>query len=134
MLRVNCGLCRELRKAHFSADQGRCRGHPPEAGRRRRFAARPAQRDDGDAVVLAVSGYHIPNVARMSERLDASVMQLPFFRYRIRTSFRRRRAGDRQRVSPGCQIAEGPALGGRKFTSRSAVRRAARACIAAAMP
>src|ERR1700676_948984 len=29
-----------------------------------------------DAVVLAVSGYHVPNVPRMAERLDRSVTQL----------------------------------------------------------
>src|ERR1700742_1210153 len=28
-----------------------------------------------DTVVLAVSGYHVPNVPRMSERLEGSVMQ-----------------------------------------------------------
>ena len=35
-----------------------------------------------DAVVLAVSGYHIPNVPVMAGRLDASVMQLHSSAYR----------------------------------------------------
>src|ERR1700753_34304 len=35
-----------------------------------------------DTVVLAVSGYHVPNVPRMSERLEASVLQLHSSAYR----------------------------------------------------
>src|SRR5207237_2038846 len=35
-----------------------------------------------DAVVLAVSGYHVPNVPRMAERLDRSVTQLHSSQYR----------------------------------------------------
>src|SRR6201989_106126 len=35
-----------------------------------------------DAVVLAVSGYHVPNVPLMSDRLDASVRQLHSSAYR----------------------------------------------------
>ena len=35
-----------------------------------------------DAVVLAVSGYHVPNVPRMADRLDGSVTQLHSAAYR----------------------------------------------------
>ena len=51
-----------------------------------------------DAVVLAVSGYHVPKVPAMSSRLDASVKQLHSSAYRNPQALpRRRSAGDRQR-------------------------------------
>jgi putative flavoprotein involved in K+ transport len=67
-----------------------------------------------DAVVLAVSGYHIPNVPRMSDRMDPSVMQLHSSAYRNPQSLP---PGDVLVIGSGqsgCQIAEDLHLAGRK--------------------
>src|ERR1700722_19120272 len=67
-----------------------------------------------DAVVLAVSGYHVPNVPRMSDRLDGSVMQLHSSDYRNPQSLP---PGDVLVIGSGqsgCQIAEDLHLAGRK--------------------
>jgi putative flavoprotein involved in K+ transport len=67
-----------------------------------------------DSVVLAVSGYHVPNVPRMSERLDRSVTQLHSSQYR---NSDRLPPGDVLVIGSGqsgCQIAEDLHLAGRK--------------------
>jgi putative flavoprotein involved in K+ transport len=67
-----------------------------------------------DAVVLAVSGYHLPNVPRMSDRLDRSVTQLHSSAYRNPQSLP---PGDVLVIGSGqsgCQIAEDLHLAGRK--------------------
>jgi putative flavoprotein involved in K+ transport len=67
-----------------------------------------------DAVVLAVSGYHIPNVPRMAERLDGSVTQLHSSAYRNSEQLP---AGEVLVIGSGqsgCQIAEDLHLAGRK--------------------
>jgi putative flavoprotein involved in K+ transport len=66
-----------------------------------------------DAVVLAVSGYHVPNVPRMSDRLDGSVMQLHSSAYRNPGQLP---PGDVLVIGTGqsgCQIAEDLHLAGR---------------------
>jgi len=67
-----------------------------------------------DAVVLAVSGYHVPNVPRMAERLDRSVTQLHSSQYRNSAQLP---AGEVLVIGSGqsgCQIAEDLHLAGRK--------------------
>jgi putative flavoprotein involved in K+ transport len=67
-----------------------------------------------DAVVLAVSGYHVPNVPPMSNRLDGSVMQLHSSAYRNPDQLP---PGDVLVIGSGqsgCQIAEDLHLAGRK--------------------
>jgi len=67
-----------------------------------------------DAVVLAVSGYHVPNVPRMAERLDGSLTQLHSSRYRNPDQLP---SGEILVVGSGqsgCQIAEDLHLAGRK--------------------
>ncbi|HVX76975.1 MAG TPA: MSMEG_0569 family flavin-dependent oxidoreductase [Bradyrhizobium sp.] len=67
-----------------------------------------------DAVVLAISGYHVPNVPRMAERLDGSLTQLHSSVYRNPQSLP---AGEVLVVGSGqsgCQIAEDLHLSGRK--------------------
>jgi putative flavoprotein involved in K+ transport len=67
-----------------------------------------------NAVVLAVSGYHVPNVPRMSDRLDGSVTQLHSSAYRNPEQLP---AGDVLVIGSGqsgCQIAEDLHLAGRK--------------------
>jgi putative flavoprotein involved in K+ transport len=67
-----------------------------------------------DAVVLAVSGYHVPNVPAMSGRLDPSVKQLHSSAYRNPESLP---GGDVLVIGTGqsgCQIAEDLHLAGRK--------------------
>jgi putative flavoprotein involved in K+ transport len=66
------------------------------------------------AVVLAVSGYHVPNVPRMADRLDGSVTQLHSAAYR---SPEQLPAGEVIVIGSGqsgCQIAEDLHLAGRK--------------------
>jgi putative flavoprotein involved in K+ transport len=67
-----------------------------------------------DAVVLAVSGYHVANVPRMAERLDRSVTQLHSSQYRNPDQL----PGGEILVigsgQSGCQIAEDLHLAGRK--------------------
>jgi putative flavoprotein involved in K+ transport len=67
-----------------------------------------------DAVVLAVSGYHVPKIPPMSDRLDRSVRQLHSSAYRNPESLP---PGDVMVVGTGqsgCQIAEDLHLAGRK--------------------
>jgi putative flavoprotein involved in K+ transport len=67
-----------------------------------------------DAIVLAVSGYHVPNMPRMAERLDRSIVQLHSSAYRNPQQLP---PGDILVVGSGqsgCQIAEDLHLAGRK--------------------
>ena len=67
-----------------------------------------------DAVVLAVGGYHQPNIPRLAERLPASIRQLHSSTYR---NSRQLPAGEVLIVGSGqsgCQIAEDLHLDGRK--------------------
>lgn len=67
-----------------------------------------------DAIVLAVSGYHVPNTPRMAERLDRSIVQLHSSAYRNPEQLP---PGDILVVGSGqsgCQIAEDLHLSGRK--------------------
>jgi putative flavoprotein involved in K+ transport len=67
-----------------------------------------------DAVVLAVSGYHVPNVPRMAERLDRSVTQLHSSQYRNPDQLPPGEILVIGSGQSGCQIAEDLHLGGRK--------------------
>jgi putative flavoprotein involved in K+ transport len=67
-----------------------------------------------DTVVLAVSGYHVPNVPRMSDRLDASVTQLHSSAYRNPQSLPPGEVLVIGSGQSGCQIAEDLHLAGRK--------------------
>jgi putative flavoprotein involved in K+ transport len=67
-----------------------------------------------DAVVLAVSGYHIPNVPAMSSRLDASVRQLHSSAYRNPAQLPDGEVLVIGSGQSGCQIAEDLHLAGRK--------------------
>jgi putative flavoprotein involved in K+ transport len=67
-----------------------------------------------DAVVLAVSGYHIPNVPAMSGRLDPSVKQLHSSAYRNPQSLPEGEVLVIGSGQSGCQIAEDLHLAGRK--------------------
>lgn len=67
-----------------------------------------------DAVVLAVSGYHIPNVPRMAERLEGSVMQLHSSAYRNSEQLPEGEVLVIGSGQSGCQIAEDLHLAGRK--------------------
>lgn len=67
-----------------------------------------------DAVVLAVSGYHVPNVPRMAERLDASVTQLHASEYRNPDQLPPGEILVIGSGQSGCQIAEDLHLAGRK--------------------
>jgi putative flavoprotein involved in K+ transport len=67
-----------------------------------------------DNIVLAVSGYHVPNVPRMSERIDSAIMQIHSSAYRNPGQLP---DGDVLVVGSGqsgCQIAEDLHLAGRK--------------------
>jgi putative flavoprotein involved in K+ transport len=67
-----------------------------------------------DAVVLAISAYHVPNIPRTAERLQPSVMQVHSSQYRNPA---RLPAGEVLVVGSGqsgCQIAEDLHLAGRK--------------------
>jgi putative flavoprotein involved in K+ transport len=67
-----------------------------------------------DAVVLAVGGYHQPNIPRLAERLPASITQIHSSTYR---NSRQLPPGDVMVVGSGqsgCQIAEDLHLDGRK--------------------
>src|SRR6201992_2668304 len=68
----------------------------------------------GDAVVLAVSGYHIANVPAMSSRLDASVKQLHSSAYRNPEQLPEGEVLVIGSGQSGCQIAEDLHLSGRK--------------------
>jgi putative flavoprotein involved in K+ transport len=67
-----------------------------------------------DAVVLAVSGYHVPNVPRMAERLDSSVTQLHSSQYRNADQLPPGEILVVGTGQSGCQIAEDLHLAGRK--------------------
>jgi putative flavoprotein involved in K+ transport len=67
-----------------------------------------------DAVVLAVSGYHVPNMPRMAERLDRSVMQLHSSQYRNPDQLPSGEILVIGSGQSGCQIAEDLHLAGRK--------------------
>jgi putative flavoprotein involved in K+ transport len=67
-----------------------------------------------DTVVLAVSGYHIPNVPRMSDRLDGAVTQLHSSAYRNPESLPPGEVLVIGSGQSGCQIAEDLHLAGRK--------------------
>jgi putative flavoprotein involved in K+ transport len=67
-----------------------------------------------DTVVLAVSGYHVPNVPRMSERLESSVMQLHSSAYRNPESLPPGEVLVVGSGQSGCQVAEDLHLAGRK--------------------
>jgi putative flavoprotein involved in K+ transport len=67
-----------------------------------------------DAVVLAVSGYHVPNVPRMAERLDRSVTQLHSSQYRHSDQLPPGEILVIGSGQSGCQIAEDLHLAGRK--------------------
>jgi putative flavoprotein involved in K+ transport len=67
-----------------------------------------------DAVVLAVSGYHVPNVPRMAERLDRSVTQLHSSQYRNPDQLPPGEILVIGSGQSGCQIAEDLHLAGRK--------------------
>jgi putative flavoprotein involved in K+ transport len=67
-----------------------------------------------DAVVLAVSGYHVPNVPRMAERLDRSVTQLHSSEYRNPDQLPSGEILVIGSGQSGCQIAEDLHLSGRK--------------------
>ena len=67
-----------------------------------------------DAVVLAVSGYHVPNVPRMAERLDRSVTQLHSSQYRNSDQLAPGEILVIGSGQSGCQIAEDLHLAGRK--------------------
>jgi putative flavoprotein involved in K+ transport len=67
-----------------------------------------------DNIVLAVGGYHIPNIPRMAERIDSSITQIHSSAYRNPGQLP---AGDILVVGSGqsgCQIAEDLHLAGRK--------------------
>jgi putative flavoprotein involved in K+ transport len=67
-----------------------------------------------DAVVLAVSGYHVPNVPRISDPLDGSVTQLHSSVYRNPQSLPPGEVLVVGSGQSGCQIAEDLHLSGRK--------------------
>ncbi|MEH2476091.1 putative flavoprotein involved in K+ transport [Nitrobacteraceae bacterium AZCC 2161] len=67
-----------------------------------------------DAVVLAVSGYHVPNIPRMAERLDGSVTQLHSSAYRNPDQLPSGEILVIGSGQSGCQIAEDLHLAGRK--------------------
>jgi putative flavoprotein involved in K+ transport len=67
-----------------------------------------------DAVVLAVSGYHIPNVPVMAGRLEASIKQLHSSAYRNPESLPPGEVLVIGSGQSGCQIAEDLHLAGRK--------------------
>jgi putative flavoprotein involved in K+ transport len=67
-----------------------------------------------DAVVLAVSGYHIPNVPAMSSRLDPSIRQLHSSAYRNSGQLPEGGVLVIGSGQSGCQIAEDLHLSGRK--------------------
>jgi putative flavoprotein involved in K+ transport len=67
-----------------------------------------------DAVVLAVSGYHVPNVPRMAERLDRAVTQLHSSAYRNPDQLPPGEVLVVGSGQSGCQIAEDLHLSGRK--------------------
>jgi putative flavoprotein involved in K+ transport len=67
-----------------------------------------------DQIVLAVGGYHIPNIPRMAERIDSSITQIHSSSYRNPDQLP---AGDILVVGSGqsgCQIAEDLHLAGRQ--------------------
>src|ERR1700722_8109710 len=66
------------------------------------------------AVVLAVSGYHVPNVPRMADRLDGSVTQLHSAAYRSPADLPPGEVVVIGSGQSGCQIAEDLHLAGRK--------------------
>ena len=74
----------------------------------------PQGNTTADAVVLAVSGYHVPKIPRIAERLDPAITQLHSSNYRNPAQLP---AGEVLVVGTGqsgCQIAEDLHLAGRK--------------------
>jgi putative flavoprotein involved in K+ transport len=67
-----------------------------------------------DSVVLAVSGYHVPNVPQMADRLDGSVTQLHSAAYRSPEHLPPGEVVVIGSGQSGCQIAEDLHLAGRK--------------------
>ncbi len=67
-----------------------------------------------DNVVLAVSGYHVPNVPRLAERIDSSVMQIHSSAYRNPGQLPDGEVFVVGSGQSGCQIAEDLHLAGRK--------------------
>jgi putative flavoprotein involved in K+ transport len=67
-----------------------------------------------DAVVLAVSGYHVPKIPQMSDRLDRSVKQLHSSAYRNPEQLPDGEVMVVGTGQSGCQIAEDLHLAGRK--------------------
>lgn len=67
-----------------------------------------------DAVVLAVSGYHVPNVPRMAERIEPAVTQLHSSAYRHPAQLPEGQVLVVGSGQSGCQIAEDLHLAGRK--------------------
>lgn len=67
-----------------------------------------------DAVILAVSGYHVPNVPRMAERLEGQVTQLHSSAYRNAGQLPEGEILVVGSGQSGCQIAEDLHLAGRK--------------------
>lgn len=67
-----------------------------------------------DAVVLAVSGYHVPNVPRMAERLGGAITQLHSADYRNPSQLPEGEVLVVGSGQSGCQIAEDLHLAGRR--------------------
>lgn len=67
-----------------------------------------------DAVILAVSGYHVPNVPRMAERIEGQVTQLHSSAYRNAGQLPEGEILVVGSGQSGCQIAEDLHLAGRK--------------------
>jgi putative flavoprotein involved in K+ transport len=67
-----------------------------------------------DNVVLAVSGYHVPNVPRLAERIDGSIMQIHSSAYRNPAQLPDGEILVVGSGQSGCQIAEDLQLAGRK--------------------
>lgn len=67
-----------------------------------------------DAVVLAVSGYHVPNIPRMAERLEGAITQLHSAAYRNPAQLPEGNVLVVGSGQSGCQIAEDLHLAGRK--------------------
>lgn len=67
-----------------------------------------------NAIVLAVSGYHVPNVPRMAERLEGSIKQLHSSAYRNPDQLPEGEVLVVGSGQSGCQIAEDLHLAGRK--------------------
>ncbi|MDF2118853.1 MSMEG_0569 family flavin-dependent oxidoreductase [Roseiarcaceae bacterium H3SJ34-1] len=67
-----------------------------------------------DAVVLAVSGYHVPNIPRVAERIDDGVVQIHTSSYRNSAQLPEGAVLVVGSGQSGCQVAEDLHLSGRK--------------------